>query len=89
MEPNRDAGATDVSSAAPFLLFSLIGGAHHSLWKRIKNFFARQRIYLYKSSKNYYSKIVISSGLHTEHLHVEQNFQDNSRFLRRVLKGKF
>lgn len=41
MEPNRDAGATDVSSAAPFLLFSLIGGAHHSLWKRIKKFLCK------------------------------------------------
>lgn len=26
---------------------------------------------------------------YTEHLHVQQNFQDNSGFLRRVLKGKF
>lgn len=30
MEPNSDAGATDVSSATPFLLFSLTEETHHS-----------------------------------------------------------
>lgn len=49
MEPNTDAGVTDVSSATPFLLFSLIGEAHHSFWKRIKKNSLQDKEYIYTS----------------------------------------
>lgn len=91
MEPNSDAGATDVSSATPFLSFSCSINRRSSslLLEKDKKFSFQDKRYIFTSPQRITIQNSHSVQDCTELLHVKQNFQDNSGFLRRVLKGKF